>query len=307
MAKLLNNQIAAVNTHWRLYPFARFLEAQEMLGMESIELWAGAPHFHLDDESFDNCEKLKQEVAAHGLSVVAFSPECVTYPYPICTPDEITRKRSLAYYTNAIIAASKLGAQIMPVSCAGARLDDPLEEAFDNAVTILRDLSGPAAEYGVCLAVETLPQISAPILNTLPELKKLLDAVNSAQVQASLDICAVRTAGETIDEWLHLLGKIRHIHFTDGRPGGRMVWGQGLHPLDDYVESICNAAYTGYLGLNINNRGNWFDPALVDEEKGFVGESWVPENDWFAPAAADRENIRMILPYLSDREKGGDI
>ncbi len=301
MTRINRDRFAAVNIHWRLYPFERFLETQRELGVKTIELWAGAPHFLLGHEECQDSLELKKTIEGYGLKAAVFTPECVTYPYPVCADGEDSVRRTEAYYVNAIRAAEKLGVSVMPVSCAGALKNEDPRAAFDRAVKMLRKLSDAAGQSGVCLAVETLPPVSAPIVNTLAELKDLLEAVGSSSVKACMDICSARTAGETIPEWFDTFGSgIRHIHFTDGRPAGRMVWGQGLHPLDEYVEEIASRGYEGYLGLNVNVRGNWFDPSLLDDRKGFTGTDFYPDNYWFAPAAADAENVRMLAPYMKD-------
>ena len=163
MAQLRREQIAAVNMHYRLFPFEHFLKTQQELGVKSIELWAGAPHFLLGYDGYQDCGALKQLVESYGLKVAAFSPECVTYPFPVCTWNEEIRKMALAYYTNAIKAASELGAKIVPFSCAGGLKDFEGELAFGRAVEMLRALAPAAEEYGVTLAVETLcPSSSTP-------------------------------------------------------------------------------------------------------------------------------------------------
>ena len=177
MARINRDRFAAVNIHWRLYPFERFLETQRELGFKTIELWAGAPHFLLGHEECQDSLGLKKTIEGYGLKAAVFTPECVTYPYPICADGEDSVRRTEAYYVNAIRAAEKLGVSVMPVSCAGALKNEDPRAAFDRAVKMLRKLSDAAGQSGVCLAVETLPSISAPIINTLPELKDLLEAI----------------------------------------------------------------------------------------------------------------------------------
>ena len=48
MATIRREQLAAVNINYRMYPFQDFLDTQRELGMKTIELWAGAPHFLMD-------------------------------------------------------------------------------------------------------------------------------------------------------------------------------------------------------------------------------------------------------------------
>lgn len=299
MSQLRWKQLAGMNIHYRLYPFELFLDTQQKLGMKTIELWAGAPHFLLGYDGFQNCAAVKEQVQARGLTIGAFTPECVTYPFPICTSQPQVRELGRSYYENAIRAAALLGAQIVPISCAGALRNEDGEAAVDRAADMVAALGDVAKEYGVTLAVETLCPDVSPVLNTLDQLTKFLKRVNHPNVKACLDICSVRVAGENLQQWFDQLGsEIAHIHFTDGRPGGHLVWGQGLHPLDDYVDILAKNNYGGLLGLNLNLRGIWFDPALVDSEKGFTGTEFIEENYWFHPGMVDEKNIGVLSRYF---------
>jgi len=301
MALLRREQLAGVNLHYRLFPLESFFRSQQALGIKSVELWAGAPHFLLGCDGVQDCAGLKAQAESFGLRIPVFSPECVTYPFPLCSGNPEVRRMAHDYYANAIRAAARLGAGVVPLSCAGGLKDEDGEAVFRRAAEALRALAPLAGDQGVTLAVETLCPDASVTVNTLPQLLRLLDEVDSPSVQAALDVCAVRTAGETLEQWFDALGdRIVHIHFTDGRPGGRLVWGRGLHPLDDYLQTLDRRGYRGYLGLNLNVRGTWFDPSLVDEERGFTGTEFVPENYWFTPAEADRKNLEAFAPYLAD-------
>ncbi len=299
MATIRREQLAALNTIYRLYPFEEFLKTQKELGASYIELWAGAPHFLLGYDGYTDCRELRRQIESYGLRVGAFYPECVIYPFTLCAPDPVMHKKSLEYFRNGIQAASELGAEIMIVSCAGGLMDTGRDAAWEKAVTALKELGALAQELGVTIAVETLTPDASIIVNTLPELLRLLAEVGSPSVKTCLDICSARTAGESIEQWFEAFGEdLVHIHFSDGKPGGRLVWGQGLHPADDYLQTIADCGYKGLLGLNINLRGNWFDPALLSEEKGFTGEDFYPLNYWFNPAAADRACFEALKPYI---------
>ena len=299
MPKLKKSQLAGVNIHWRLYPFEDFLDGQAALGLKNIELWAGSPHFLLGREGFQDCAPVKEAASRRGLDIPVLLCESVTYPFTLCCSVQVVLEKGLSYFKNAVLAAKALGAGIVVVSCAGGLYDKGKELAVSRAVEALKIICKAAEEQGVVIAVETLTPDQSFVINTLPELRQLLAEVNSPAVKACLDICAMRTAGETIDQWFEALGSdIVHIHFTDGRPAGRLVWGEGLHPLDEYLEKLSKWGYEGCLGLDINVRGNWFDPALVDEKKGFTGASHVPQNYWFCPKAADEANVNALSAYL---------
>ncbi len=290
-----------MNLHWRLYPFENFLDNQKALGMKSIELWAGSPHFLLGWEGYQDCAPVKKAIEERGLKISALLIESVSYPFTLCCAVPEVWEKSVSYFKNGVRAAKELGAPIAVISCAGGLYDKGKDFARSQALKALKEIAGTAEEEGVMLAVETLTPDQSFVLNTVDELKSLISEAKSPNAKACLDICSARTAGETLDQWFDAFGEdLVHIHFTDGRPGGRLVWGEGLHPLDEYLEVLEKRGYKGALGLNINVRGNWFDPSLLDEKLGFTGKEHVPDNYWFAPGEADRANLRALAPYISE-------
>ena len=215
--------------HYKFRPLDYFLESQQELGVQSIEFWCARPHFLLDDYGFEDVKKLREKLDFYGMKLAAFSPECTVYNYNLCAQDETAARHSMGYFEKAIEAAEQAEAKLMVVNCCGGLRDEEKERIFERAVDRLTCLGKTASEHGILLAVETFCPGDSPVFNTLTELKSLLDAVNSKNVQACLDLTAAGMAGETMKDWFELLGdKVRHIRFTDGRPGGRLAWGDGL-------------------------------------------------------------------------------
>ena len=63
MSQLNWEQLAGVNLEYRLYPFEYFLAAQQKLGVRTIELWGGAPHFLLGYDEMQDCAAMRRQVA----------------------------------------------------------------------------------------------------------------------------------------------------------------------------------------------------------------------------------------------------
>ena len=177
MIKIRREQIAGMNMHYKYRTLDYFFKTQQALGIKNIEFWCARPHFLLDDYGFEDAAELKKNAADYGLTIGAFSPECTIYNYALCCHDETARKHSIGYFENGIRAAAEAGAKVMVLNCCGgARNEDP-RRIFERAVQTLRRLSKTAAEEGVILAVETVRPEDATVINMLPELKKLLVAV----------------------------------------------------------------------------------------------------------------------------------
>ncbi len=269
MKPVKRERIAGMGMHYKFRPLDYFLESQQELGVQSIEFWCARPHFLLDDYGFEDVKKLKEKLDFYGMKLAAFSPECTVYNYNLCAQDETAARHSMGYFEKAIEAAEQAEAKLMVVNCGGGLRDEEKERIFERAVDRLTCLGKTASEHGILLAVETLCPGDSPVFNTLTELKSLLDAVNSKNVQACLDLTAAGMAGESMKDWFELLGdKVRHIRFTDGRPGGRLVWGDGLRPLEDQFGWIEQYGYTGYLSLSVN------DPRYLDNPREADEKNW---------------------------------
>lgn len=81
MAQINRDRIAGMNIHYLYYSLPYFLDAQQKLGVKTIELWAGAPHFFLDSMSYSDCTKVRHEVESRGMQVKILTPENCTYQY----------------------------------------------------------------------------------------------------------------------------------------------------------------------------------------------------------------------------------
>ena len=269
MKPVKRERIAGMGMHYKFRPLDYFLESQQELGVQSIEFWCARPYFLLDDYGFEDVKKLREKLDFYGMKLAAFSPECTVYNYNLCAQDETAARHSMGYFEKAIEAAEQAEAKLMVVNCCGGLRDEEKERIFERAVDRLTCLGKTASEHGILLAVETLCPGDSPVFNTLTELKSLLDAVNSKNVQACLDLTAAGMAGETMKDWFELLGdKVRHIRFTDGRPGGRLAWGDGLRPLEDQFGWIEQYGYTGNLSLSVN------DPRYLDNPREADEKNW---------------------------------
>jgi protein FrlC len=276
MEKIDRDRLAAMNFHYKFYPFDYFLSIQQELGLRNIEVWAGRPHFLLDEYNWEDTNAFRKKIEQRGLHIAVFSPECTIYNYGLCTWDPIAAEHSMRYFKNGIYACSELGAKTMVLNCFGGARDEKKECIYDRAVKRLSELAAVAEKQNIILAIETLRPEDSPVLNTLAELKTLLTDVGSKNVKACLDLTAAGLAGETMSTWFSVLGsQVHHIRFMDGRPQGRLVWGDGLRPLEDYIEVMHRNAYQGYISLYLN------DSRYFDE-----------------PEKADRRNMAALSPFL---------
>lgn len=265
LAVIHRKQLSAMGIHYLYYPLDYMLDAQAKAGFQTIELVGMAPHFLMDHTGFQATAPVRKMAEDRGLTIGCFTPECAVYQYLMCAPDEGFHHRSMEYFKRGLEAAGQLGAAKLLTNCIGGTWDEDYERVYERAVRSLTLLAATAADYGVTIAVETVRPEESKCIITLPELKRLLGDVNHPNVKAGLDTIAMGVAGETPEEWFKTLGKdIVHTHFVDGRPYGHLVWGDGLFPLESYLDVLNKYHYEGLISQEITDFRYFEDPAAAD-------------------------------------------
>ncbi len=265
MAVIHRKQLSAMGIHYLYYPLDYMLDAQAKAGFQTIELVGMAPHFLMDHTGFQATAPVRKMAEDRGLTIGCFTPECAVYQYLMCAPDEGFHHRSMEYFKRGLEAAGQLGATKLLTNCIGGTWDEAYDRVYERAVKSLTLLAATAADYGVTIAVETVRPEESKCIITLPELKRLLGDVNHPNVKAGMDTIAMGVAGETPEEWFKTLGKdIVHTHFVDGRPYGHLVWGDGLFPLESYLDVLNKYHYEGLISQEITDFRYFEDPAGAD-------------------------------------------
>lgn len=265
MATVKRQQIAGMNIHYLNYSLDYFLDAQQRIGFQTIELWCGAPHFWLDHMIYSDTQKIARKIQDHGLTVQVLTPENCTYPYQVAAKEPEHRKRSLAYFTNGIRAASELGCRYMEINSGWGYWNEDREEAWKRSSEMLSQLSEAAGHEGITLVMESLRREESQLVTDLPSAKQMFEEVNHSNFKVMVDTCAMSVAGETLGDWFQTFGdNIRHLHFVDSNPYGHLIWGDGDRHLGRYLQALNNFHYEGFLGQEITDGRYFENPADHD-------------------------------------------
>ena len=266
MALLKREQIAGMNIHYLNYSLDYFLDAQASVGIQSIELWCGAPHFWLDYMTYSDCKEIRRKIESRGLETVVLTPENCTYQYQFAVKGEDLIQKSFAYFSNGIKAAAELGCRIMAVNSGwGLHDNDNRNDAWKRSVEMLSRLSDIAREEGILLAMESLRPQESNLATTLSLVKEMYEEINHPHFKVMLDTTAMGVAGETPEQWLSAFGEnLIHMHFIDGDPYGHLIWGDGIHHLGNFLRTLAAFGYTGYLGQEITDGRYFENPAVHD-------------------------------------------
>ena len=110
MSGIRRSQLVNMNQHYRRFSLDYFLDCQQRLGVEQIELWCGAAHFWLDHTGYDDVAVLRQKLNGHGARVVSITAPSMAYQYQYAAQEPLGLEYSFRYFSNAIHLAAELGA-----------------------------------------------------------------------------------------------------------------------------------------------------------------------------------------------------
>jgi protein FrlC len=256
-------QITGMNITYSRYSFEFFLHSMNRLGITSIELWGGAPHFYIEDLNHFKTNQFLKKIRANELNIVCFTPEQCMYPINLASVDETEGKRSLEYFSKCIDICHTLEVSKMVVTPGYGCYDQDREEAWKNCRERLFQLSKIAESTGVTLLLEPLSFYETNIVKDLPSLKLMLQEVDSSHLKPMVDTVAMYLEKETLDQYFTEFGKdLIHIHLVDSVQNSfdHLSWGEGTQSLPDHLQSIKQFGYKGPLTLELISADYILDP-----------------------------------------------
>lgn len=246
------DKVAVMNQHYRNWSLECFLEVQQRLGFESLELWLGPPHFYLDRLKYEDCRKVRGQVKEHGLQLVSITTSSFAWQHQYAIPNREAWEYAKRYFKNGIRAAADLEVPVMTVNSGWGDWQEPVEESFSRSVQMLGELAEFARRNGVTLALESLTSLETRIADSLPETKRLWETVNHPNLEIMVDTVAMGYQKETLEGWFEAFGKhLIHMHFIDidsfGKSDDHLVWGDGGFSLEQMIGTLETWEYGGYL------------------------------------------------------------
>lgn len=248
MGQLKRSQIALGNYAHPLYSFERFLDCAEKLEIQNIELWGAGPHFYFEDYDDARAKQFYQSLKERGMRVVCMTPEQCMYPINIACDDPVMRQRSIRYFLRGLQMCEIMQCDKLLVTPGRGYYDRPAKDAWDRCVQAVRQLGEAAKKCGVQIVFEHLTEGSTNIAVYAKEAARLVQEVGLDNVTGMVDTDMAGRVQEGVREYLAAFdGKISHVHLVDGMPGGHMVPGDGVLPLEQQMLDLAKAGYTGYI------------------------------------------------------------
>lgn len=276
--RLSADQLIGANFSFQHYPFAEVARIMQGFGLREMEIWGIAPHLDLFHADAARIAGVRRALDDHGLVLRCLTPEQVAYPVNIASGDEAYRQASIARFCRAAEICAELGGRYLFLTPGRGFENEPAETAWERSAEALRRIAAHAAGLGLRCLLEPLQRRESNIAGTAAELRRLMDMVAAANMDAVLDMVAMACAGDTVEDYLALFGAgLAHVHIVDGTPAGHLVWGEGRLPLAENLARLARGGYTGALSFEPFGDGHY----ALD------------------PVAAWTRNMAAIAPHLS--------
>jgi len=265
MATIKRNQIVAMNQHYRRFSLDYFLECQQKVGFENIELWCGSSHFWLDSKGFEPVAPLKKKLKKYGLKVVSVTTPSCAYQYQYASQEREILNESFKYFSNGIKLASELGADRVVVNSGWGYNNENQSEMWKRSRDNLFNLAEIAKKNNIVCVMESMRADETNIVNDINSAKKMFDEVKHENLKVMVDSIASGAAGETLDNWFDTFGEnLIHMHFLDGDPYLHNVWGDGNTPLERQLQIMNKRNFNGYLVQEVADEKYFSNPYEAD-------------------------------------------
>ncbi|MFK8077565.1 MAG: sugar phosphate isomerase/epimerase family protein [Granulosicoccus sp.] len=116
---------------------------------------------------------------------------------------------------------------------------------------------------------ESLKPQETNLVLTAPDVRRILDEVDSSNLKTTLDTGAMAIAGEEPEDHFDLYGDtIIHCHFVDAVPRSvsHLAWGDGELPMEKYLHYMDGQGFNGLLTLEMTAGRYGLNPKLALEQ-----------------------------------------
>lgn len=278
MSAIKREQLANMNQHYRRFSLDYFLDCQQKLGVENIELWCGSGHFWLDHEGYGDVVELREKLRRRHLCVVSVTAPSMAYQYQYASQRPADLAHSFRYFQNGIQLAAELGAGRVVVNSGWGYTGEDADAMWSRCRDHLGALCQVAQREGVILMMESLRDDESNLVNSLATAQRMYREVNHPNLKMMVDNIATGAAGESLDDWFDAFGQdLVHMHFLDGDPWLHNIWGDGNTPLATQLETIARRGFTGYLVQEVADEHYFTDPYAADVKNFRVLERFVED------------------------------
>ena len=278
MAGIKRSQLVAMNQHYRRFSIDYFLDCQERVGFQNIELWCGASHFFIDAKSHESTANIKRKLREHNLRVVSVTTPSMAYQYQYASQEPEILNKSFSYFKNGIEVASELGADRVVINSGWGYWNEDPEEMWKRCREHLWRVCEEASKYGIICVMESLRKDETNLIYDIHTAKRMYDELQHPALKMMVDTIATGAVGESLALWLETFGdNLVHMHFLDGNPYVHNIWGDGNTPLASQIETLNQYHFRGYLVQEVADEKYFSDPFAADLKNMRMLERFIEE------------------------------
>lgn len=281
MKKIPFSRFGIMSVGYQLYSLEYTLDSISRAGFKCIDFWGGAPHYcYFDTEPSERHKKVREirkQIDSFGLRTTVFTAEQIClYPINIASSNPYVRQKSMDVVKQYIEDTKELGAEFFFPQMGYCMFDEDRDAALERSIESLIQLTDFAKSMDVKMVMEQLQRYESNLCFDTESLKYLIDKVGSPYLCACVDCIAAETNNEPIESFYQLFGMISHVHVADGEPEGHLVPGDGTNPVSDYIKTLAQHDYSGYVTMEINNQRYFSDPHRAAERT----VEWLRSCEW---------------------------
>jgi sugar phosphate isomerase/epimerase len=247
-------RIALCNEVIAPMPFPRQCEYAAKLGYDGLEI---APYTLSEEpQRLGSAQLAAARAAAKDAGIVVTGLHWLLVKpagLSIATRDDAVRKRTLEVMFTLVDQCAELGGRyLVHGSPQQRRVDagDTRAAALARAQECFAAVAGRAEKAGVIYCIEPLSAEQTPLINTLEEAARMVEAIGSRAVRTMLD-CSAAGRMETaplpalVDKWLPN-GMLAHVQLNDRNRRGP---GQGEQRFAPLLAALTRHGYAGDIAV----------------------------------------------------------
>jgi sugar phosphate isomerase/epimerase len=245
-------RLAASNIGWSAGDDERALALLVEHGLEGLEVAPGRVFGDVARATVADAVRVRREVEARGLRVVAMQALLFGRPELAVFGDEASRRATIDWLEHVIALGAALGAHALVFGSPRNRLVGgmPKERVRAIAREVFGRLGDHAAARGTCLCVEPNPiAYGADWVTSVAEAIDVVRDVGSSGFGLHLDAGSVAMSGEPVEETLAAAGRsARHFHASEPQlaPAGSGGVDHGR-----FAAALRASGYQGWVSLEM--------------------------------------------------------
>ena len=266
MVSIAKERFALGSYQYFRYSLEYFLDVARELEISYVDLWGATPHLSLDILTPAGIERKAAEVRKRGLKVACITPEQVNYPSNLAAEEEEIRTYSIRLFQKAVDAAQILESPCMLATAGCACFNGSLEEGWKRSRDSLFQVASYAADRNITVLLETLTPASSNLLNTPQQQRRMMEEIGLPNIRPVLDLGQVAHMHQDLADFLSYGDRLGRVHLHDYGDAVHMALGDGHLPLEEILESLEKAGYTGLYSFECNDVRYRQDPAASDRQ-----------------------------------------